>query len=304
MILEETLGELRGRGELSGRAVRAVYPTGYFVVVELDDGSVGSAMSYFRAGAAEAVELRRRIEGIRESDPLLLGWLFEEPDPWARVGWERHAGRKLVGSLRVAVLSALSARRLRSGGDDTFTVTPTFPSEVFADARRALVIGYGGYMSYLAQAERVTHLHVCDWYYAPRRDEMEEFADHHRRRRPGLTFTFSDGLDAAARMREADIVAITGSALCNGTLEGLLELARGGPKVVVQGESAGVLPAALFRRGAALVGTTLKPPELARLAAADLSGELLKPLLEGGLPWIYLLPPGRPDPAAGPPAGR
>ena len=303
MILDEVLDELRAKGDLSGRSVRAVYPTPYFAVVELDDGSVGAGMSYYRSGEADAEQLRRQIEGIRASDPLLLQWLFEEADPWVRVGREAREGRKLVLCLRTALLSALAERRLQTG-DDSFVSRSSFPAEVFADRRRALVVGFGGYMSHFAGAEQITHLHVCDLYYAARQEEMEGFADHYRRQRPGLTFTFSDGLDAERRMRDADIVAITGSTLCNGTLEGLLGMAQGGPRVVVQGESAGILPGPLFRRGVAMTVTTLKPPELARLAAEDMSGELLKPLLEGGLQWAYFLPPpengsDRPAPGRG-----
>lgn len=303
MILDEVLDELGAHGDLDGRAVRGVYPTGYFAVIELDDGDVGAGMSYFRCPAAEAEILRLRIEHIRASDPLLLRWLFEDPEPWTRIGRDGDDGRMLIWCLRTALLSALSARRIRAGGGGAFVSTQTFPRKHFEKFRRAVVIGFGGYMSSFAKSEFVTDLHVCDLSYAGRRAEMEEFADHYRRRRPGLRFTFSDGRDVGPRMREADVVTITGSTLCNGTLEGLLELAQGGPEVVVQGESAGVIPGPLFRRGVGMTATTIKPPALARLAAADPSGDSLRPLLEGGIPWTYLHPPGRGEYSPGRPGG-
>ena len=292
MILEETLAELRAGGELTGRSVRAVYPTPYFAVVELDDGSIGAGMSYYRGPAEETEPLGRRIEGFREADPLLIHWLFEEPRPWLRVGREGEDGRRLIWALQTALLSALSDRRLRAGGDDAFVAVSKFPADLFAECRRALVIGFGGYMNYFVRVGHVGHLHVCDLFYQARRAEMEQYADRYRRERPDFQFTLSDGSDIDRRMREADVVTITGSALCNGTLEGLLERARGGPRVVVvQGESAGIYPSALFRRGVAMTATTLKPPELARRAAADPSGDQLRPLLEGGIPWTYFLAP-------------
>jgi hypothetical protein len=162
--------------------------------------------------------------------------------------------------------------------------------------RSALVIGFGGSMERLAGDPLVRALHIADLFYPSRRQEMDAALEGYRRQDPSKVITFSDGHDTARRLGEVDLVTVTGSALCNGTLDGLLDQARGGPRVIVQGQSAGIHPVALFRRGVSLVMTTLKPRELARRARADPSGSHLKPLLEGGLPWLYLLPrlDGRP----------
>lgn len=291
MILDETLEELRARGELSGRSIRAVYPTRYFTIVKLNDGGVGAAMSYCRQITARETEaLKQRIERIRETDPLLLRWLFEVSEPGRQVGCDGEEGFLLTQCLRTAVLSALSDRLLRAGGDDAFMTSSSLPADYFAPFRSALVIGFGGYMKCFADSEHIANLHVCDLEYNARTAEMESLADLYRKKRPDFQFTISDGKDVRSRMREADVAAITGSALCNGTLEELLEAASGGPQVVVQGQSAGMLPTALFRRGVAMTTTTLKTQELAELAAADSTGELMRPLLEGGLPWIYCFP--------------
>jgi uncharacterized protein len=53
---------------------------------------------------------------------------------------------------------------------------------------------------------------------------------------------------------QADIVVITGSALANGTLDRLLELAEEARTVAVVGPTASCLPDALFRRGADYIG--------------------------------------------------
>ena len=285
-ILGEVLVTLETEGMIDGRSIQTVSLTPYFTVVQLDDGHVGAAMSYYR----DSESLTKVVPTPSRADPLLLDWLFHDPAPVAELGARAEQGWHLVRSLRTAVLSALSARLLRDGGAVGFEVVSVPPINPFAEARRAVVIGFGGYMDRLAEAPRIEHLHVCDLGYASRRAEMEGFAEACHSRHPQKRITFSDGSDAEARIKASDLLAITGSALCNGTMERLLSYARGGPVVVVQGQSASVHPRPFFRRGVQMVATTLKPPELAAEAAADPSGQRLRPFLEGGLPWVYLVP--------------
>ncbi len=53
---------------------------------------------------------------------------------------------------------------------------------------------------------------------------------------------------------KADVLVITGTTLINGTLEGILELARPDTKVVVVGPTASILPHAFFKRGVDILG--------------------------------------------------
>ena len=53
---------------------------------------------------------------------------------------------------------------------------------------------------------------------------------------------------------EADVLVVTGTTLLNGTLEGILKLARPDAQVVVMGPSASILPAAFFKRGVNILG--------------------------------------------------
>lgn len=55
----------------------------------------------------------------------------------------------------------------------------------------------------------------------------------------------------------ADVLVVTGTALINDTLEGLLALARPEATVVVVGPTASMLPGPLFRRGVDIVGGVL-----------------------------------------------
>lgn len=284
-ILDETLRHLTAAGEVAGRAIRSLHLGPYFTVVELDDGSVGACMSYYDTRGPGLETARREIAARTAEDPLLLDFLFGAGRPGP-------GQRPVVECLRATVVSALSARLLGRGGDATFTATGSPPFDPFAGARRALVIGFGGYMDALAHAGHVEELHIRDLSYGAGQAKMDATVARYRQLYPRKTITIADGRDTAERLREVDAAAITGSALCNGTLDGLLDQARGGARVVVQGQSAAIHPRALFDRGVRVVVTTLKPPELVRLAAADPSGESMRPLLEGGLPQVYLLPRG------------
>jgi uncharacterized protein (DUF4213/DUF364 family) len=59
---------------------------------------------------------------------------------------------------------------------------------------------------------------------------------------------------APEKVPEADVLIVTGTALINGTLEGLLALAKPDAHIVVVGPTASMLPDAFFRRGVSVVG--------------------------------------------------
>jgi len=77
---------------------------------------------------------------------------------------------------------------------------------------------------------------------------------------------------AAETVPQADALIITGTTLINGTLEGLLALAKPEAHIVVVGPTASLLPQALFRRGVHVVAGI-------RVTHAD---DLLDTLAEGG----------------------
>ena len=73
---------------------------------------------------------------------------------------------------------------------------------------------------------------------------------------------------------KADVLVITGTTLINGTLEGILELARPDAQVILLGPTASILPHALFRRGVDILGGSIviKPRELLDTLAEGGSG--------------------------------
>ena len=287
VIHRESLQALRGEGRLAGRRLRGVHVTSYFVIAELDDGSVGAGMSYFQNG----VVLSRLLPAATDSDPLLLAWLFDDDaKALSQLGGDSADARHFLRAVRTAALSALTSSLLDSGGSAKFKVSETVPADPFAKVSSAVVVGFGGYLHTLAEAPQIRHVHVCDLGYPAKRESMEARLEGYRKKDPAKRFTLSNGLDAEAQIQATEALAVTGSALCNGSMEQLLGYAKNGQVVVVQGQSAGIHPQPFFDRGVRMVTTTRKPGALAALAAGDLTGAALLPYFEGGLPWIYLTP--------------
>ncbi len=287
MILHEALQILEQDGYLAGRSIRTLCLTQYFHVVQLDNGSVGSCMNYAKLNVDDIGALEQRMVSLQANDPLLLEWLFRTSEPWRHIGCDDDVGELLIHSLRATVVSALSAHLLKAGGDRSFIAGDICPFDPCADARRAVVIGFGGYLGVMARHDSIVELHVADLGYPDPGGAMEQAIECYRRDHPEKCITISSGHDTRERLRKADVISITGSALCNGTLETLLSYAGRETYVIVQGQSAAIHPAALFRRGVDLVVTTLKPTQLVELARRDAGGQPMRTLLEGGLPRIY-----------------
>jgi uncharacterized protein (DUF4213/DUF364 family) len=83
---------------------------------------------------------------------------------------------------------------------------------------------------------------------------------------------FRPAEEARTVIPEADVVLISGSTLVSDTLEDLLALRKPGARVTVVGPTVGLLPGALLRRGADVLGTV-------RIIAPD---AFLDVLAEGG----------------------
>ena len=289
-ILERTYRLLGERSIARDSRITALTLSDYFTVVGIDEADAAACMSYYRLASDVRDDVLRKLNDALPGDPLLYRTLFEEPAGWpARELVERN-GYMLLTALRATVLCAVSARALREGGDDSFVVSSDPPYELFSGAEHAVVVGFGGYMHTLARRADLKSLHVCDLLYDRRRREIDDQCLRFRSEFPGKRFSVSDGHDLKERLREADLVSITGSALSNGTLDSLLLQAGGGKRIIVQGQSAAIHPKCLFDCGVDLVATTLKPRELIRLSAADPAGNASRSMLEGGLPWIYLRP--------------
>jgi Putative heavy-metal chelation len=275
-ILDETFARVRKLETGAVPAVRTIYLSNYFNALQLDDLSVGAAMNYCRFKSEDAV--RRAVADLEAklpSDPLLLDYLFAPGEP-----------DLLQLSLKTCLVSALSRQHLRQPAG--FRVQTAFDPGLLPDVRSAVVVGFGGYMDYLIRRTGTCRIHVSDLDYIRRAKRMDAAMDWYRRMCPDKEITVSDGSDTRQRLASADLVSITGSAFCSGTMDELLEAARRCETVIVQGQSASVIPEVLFERGVTLMSTTIKPNHLIEVGRTD--RDEFRALLEGKLRPIFMMP--------------
>ena len=287
-ILTDTLVHLSSRG--LKRCIAELHLTHYFTTVELDDGSVGACMSYYNLPDSILDAAERQIAVHCANDPFVMQ---DEATVTGIIENCVHDEKQryfLATSVRATLASALSAPFIRDGGDEFFKVVARRPANWAYGAETALVVGFGGLLGPLISETTVKKIHALDLYYERRRDELEAKLSQYRNQHPEKTITISARLEHAGQLRDFDLLSITGSTLCNGTLEYFLANVRHDASVILQGQSASLHPKALFEAGVKWVATTLKPREVTMIARENHDGEALRPLLEGGLQWIYLVP--------------
>ena len=270
----DCLRHLEDAGLLAGRELEEIIFTDFYSAAVLDDGATGWALNY----AAPRPWRRREQHWLRRArqDSLLRRTLFRSAVPAEAAG------------LRAALLAALSLPALQAPARYGLRSEADLPPPLLDNARHATVIGFGGLMWRLFGLPGLRSLRILDLGLPRRRSEMETVAAAMRLARPMLRVELGDGSDLA--LQHCDTVSITGSALCNGSLDGLLAATRPGQQVIVQGQSIAIHPQALFDRGVTAVLTTRKPPTLLPLARADRSGAALRPWFEGGNEVLCLLP--------------
>lgn len=287
-IHRETLAEVSRLGATAGRRIQVVYLRNYFSAVQLCDGSVGTAMSYFSLDSAELCRAQAVVDSALRSDPLLMDSLFNENEPGLFRGFGEE--KRLLACIRTAVLSALSSILVANlDGTSGFRIASDMSeNEIFGGCTSAVVIGFGGYLEKLVRSPAISFVHVSDLSYRHRRSLMDLHIQNARLQYQDKIITISDGRNTADRLRNAELVSITGSAICNDTMEGLLSQCEPSSRVIVQGQSACIYPTALFDRGVDLLVTSIKPPELISAFRDDPSDAAVSRTLEQGLDLSFI----------------
>jgi Putative heavy-metal chelation len=226
-------------------------------LVELNDGSIGFAMNYGRIPASVGRLLRRQFLERTEQDPCLLNLLFNgEQRPVCRARVDVELGG-VFASLRVAIVSSLSSKYLREDDDPVFIGTPDQPHGLFRGFSRAIVIGFGGLLERILHESEVRDVTMVDLTFNTRPDYFKYLLERYRSTHLDKNIVVTS-LDATnPRRNDSEVVAITGSALVNGSMEHLLTFFDGS-YIIVNGGSASIYPEALFRRGVRVVGTALR----------------------------------------------
>lgn len=220
-----------------------------FTSVRLNDGSVGVALNYDLEGegtitVSQVDATRAHLLSQVEGQPLLWEMLTEPSESYAQM------------ALLVAVMSALSAPVLADAhwlsqlgltAEDGRLPLKAFRGQ---GATRVTVVGFGGYLEEALNQDWLKKVSCCDF-----NANNEDFKRKnpypfqlYEKARDRLEVVYDDGGRTHDLIAEADIVCITASTLCNGTLAGLLPKTSG-KVVIVEGPSGGVLPQPLFERG-------------------------------------------------------
>jgi hypothetical protein len=242
--LAHRVKEIRG-AEWEGLAIDDLWLDNLFLSVRLSDGAVGLALNYDQEGpgvpAALAESTRSALLLESRSDPLLWSRLTRPSDSHAQT------------ALLVAVLAALSApilideRRLSRLGWKSSEGRIPLASFRHLGTPNVTVVGGGGYLAEAMRQDWLAGLTCSDFNFANpefRRANPTMFA---RMAERGVSI--DDGRDTERLIAQADIICLTASTLCNGSLEHLLPQGDHGKVVIVEGPSGGVLPGPLFERG-------------------------------------------------------
>ena len=238
-LLEETLASLRG---LLGpdldrlrveRAVVGIVCSG----VLLSDGSGGTAGTPRPEDCCVAFDRRQPPSGAIVGLPVRK--LF---DPWP--------AEPYAHSLAVASLCALSAQWLNADRYRAVFDRDALDLVEFKAGMKVVLVG--AFHSYIERIKAVAGLDLKVLELRPdalREEDMPFYVPAER---------------AAEAVSAADAVIMTGLTVANGTLAGLLRLARPDAFVAVVGPTGSILPDALFRRGAKMAsGCVLTDPAVA-----------------------------------------
>ncbi len=284
-ILDETLIYLTNT--VGFVAVQQVRLNFHFTVIELVNGDVGASLSYYRCKEMDLKIVQQTIDRHVQSNMDLLSVMMAESGALTGGLLPPEHSTLLEQSVKAALANAQSARIIKAGGDETFLVTRELADDPFKRAHSAMVVGFGGFMQELCEHPDVKTIFIVDFGYDRFRDKMNGFAAGF----PEKRILLSNGTHTLEILQEhvPDVICISGSTLCNGTLEPLLSAAAGS-RIILQGQSAGIHPRYLFREGVNLVVSTVKPHNLAELAALDVFGKYMKDILDSSAGTVYMLP--------------
>jgi Putative heavy-metal chelation len=264
--------------------------TRFFTVAELADNSVGACMSYyFRLSDQTLSKLERRLGSFCRDPFAAQDVALLQQAIFAEVPNEQER-KYVIASVLATIISALSAPFICAGGDKWFSVERRRPINWTEGAETALVVGFGGYLKPFIEETSLKKVHVIDLYYENKKIEFDAVLAEWTQKHPEKHISISTHIDDASALADFDLVSITGSTLCNGTLEFFMMNVRRDAMVILQGQSASLHPKVLFESGVKWVATTIKPRSLINMARRSHSGEEMRSTLQGGLPWIYLVP--------------
>lgn len=255
MILNETLQDILHFKSIDGLRIEDFQVAAPFATVLLNDGSIGSAGNYDVQNHSPGYnpnDFKKNLQQYLSSDPLLLQTLK---------GQRSFAALALY----VSVLSALSQSLLQPNilsecglliSDTTNDLSAIRGHSQAGDT--VTLVGFGGGLDIFVRIPYIKHIYVCDFMF--HEEKYRLLAEHRIQKIRGNLQKISLVTDVEYPdvVSKSSICCITGSALCNGSIEDLLTRCVHCHTVIVQGPSSSIFPASLFRRGVTLLLTTRK----------------------------------------------
>lgn len=257
-LLDNILRDIGRQKDISQHRIDDFYVCSPFTVVRLNDGSIGSAGNYDIQNHTKDYnrsEVKDKYQKLIEGDPLLLKSLA-------------GAISYVDVSLKVAIISALSQSLLTPeiishAGlvyEDYVNPQPLL-EKLLKASDKVILIGYGGGLDVFCTSEKVKNLVVCDFMF-----DQRKYKDIAWRRIKNLSSNLShihliSDISQQNYLADANVCYITGSAVCNGTMETLLDLATQCREIIVQGPSCSLFPVEFFRRSITLFLTNKKGNE-------------------------------------------
>jgi uncharacterized protein (DUF4213/DUF364 family) len=234
-ILLETLGAIREK--VNGKdpvTVERVVLGLFFTGVKLSNGHGGVCYTPIKTipeavccpSSARAMPASGRLRGRNAVE-------FAE---------EALSGSSLQRAVGIAVINALSNDYLAQGQSPGYVVkSGADPLDELTLPEDAYVVVVGALAPYLKML-KTRGKPFCVLEQDPATLKPDEMA------------FYAPAEQASEKVPHADVLIVTGTTLINGTLEGLLTLARRDAQVAVVGPTASMLPDAFFRRGVYAVG--------------------------------------------------
>ena len=261
-ILDLTLESILSRLSIVKLEIMDFYFGKPFCAVMLNNDDVGAAMNYFQYDHSFVNTykiIHRWFKKFLKHDPLLLNTVFYD---------KIELPPLLHLAIKNAIVNTLSVTLL-SSADNTFSVfcdeerDEQFDTDLnfLSPNDRVTIIGFGGVLYTIIKKQNIRKIHICDLYYNESfwQVEYDERIKSIHKEYPGKEITISGGNDTRKQFNNSRYVFITGSALSNGTMEELLDMAGNVERVYIQGESCAIYPEVLFNHyNVDSVITTLK----------------------------------------------
>jgi len=258
--------------DLMNLRIRKINMNYLYTIVELNNEQVGVALNYANAGFKKYRDFYDTLSTSKffllesQNDPLLLDTL------------KKNLGNDipyLTQSLFCAIFSVLSRPfyfqtklqnsnyGIMEGSIDLNSIG--LPNDTIS------IIGFGGYLLQALKSQCFSTIFISDLMYSL--PEGKKYIDKKFR-----DFEFSqekknviihDGVENTDYITKSKVTCITGSALCNDTMWGLLKSAQGCREIVISGHSGLLPPNVYFRLGVTYIGWSSIPRNFMTLIEAN-----------------------------------